>query len=118
MRHYTESEIRLAAEMSPAKVCDYLAAKGYTRLTYYTLSGAVDVRIAPYRAPDPLGEQVEVPLNPALADHGRRMVEALDAIGEPFLGLLHAIDPHTFPAERILLLAGVNPKESPCFEMT
>lgn len=98
MKHYTENIYKLAAELSPDAVRTYLEANGwrcaatYPDLTIYSR-----------------GVAVEVPLNTALADYGRRMCEALDDMGGPFLGLLHAIDPERFPRERILALLGVTP---------
>lgn len=106
MTPYAANPCDLCAELSPDAVIAYLTAKGYTRgLTYETWKG--DPAAVTYHPADPQVEPVEVPLNPALRDYGRRMHEALDALDGPFLGLLHAIDPERFPRERILLLAGV-----------
>ena len=103
MTPYAADPRTLAAELSPDAVIAYLTAKGYEPTM-------VDVYVSLYRRPnDGLAEAVEVPLNPALRDYGRRMVEALEALDGAFLGLLHAIDPARFPRERILALAGVTP---------
>ena len=103
MTPYAADPRDLAAELSPEKVIAYLTAKGYEPTM-------ADVYVSLYRRPnDGLADAVEVPLNPALRDYGRRMHEALDALDGAFLGLLHAIDPERFPRERILALAGVAP---------
>lgn len=108
MTPYAADPCDLAAELSPDAVIDYLTAKSYTRgLTYRTWKG--EPVAVTYNPADPQVEPVEIPLNPALCDYGRRMHEALQALDGAFLGLLHAIDPVRFPRERILLLAGVAP---------
>lgn len=103
MTPYAADPRELCAELSPDKVRAYLDIRGY-RLT----GDWPDVSLHRRDSPNP-ETPVEVPLNPALADYGRRMHEALDALDGAFLGLLHAIDPERFPRERILLLAGVAP---------
>ncbi len=103
MTPYAADPRDLAAELSPNKVHAYLDTKGY-RLT----GDWPDVSL--HRRDSPVPEMpVEVPLNPDLADYGRRMLEALESLDGAFLGLLHAIDPQRFPRERILALAGVAP---------
>ena len=110
MTHYTDSPHSLAAELSPAKVGEYLVSQGYRPLGYHTWAGQPLASVAMYnRDGGPPNEAIEVPLNPALADYGRRMHEALESLDGPFLGLLHAIDPDRFPVSRILALAGVTP---------
>lgn len=100
MRHYTESEYKLAAELSPIAVDWYLVAHGYRLAAAYP-------GVAVYSCVGAIDSHVEVFLDSSLSGYGRRMCETLDAIGSPFLGLLHAIDPERFPRERILALVGV-----------
>lgn len=108
MNHYTANPHKLAAELSPSKVCEYLVSQGHLSLGIASYPNQPLSEVVLYkRIGDPPEDAIEVPLNPALADYGRRMVEALEAIGGPFLGLLHAIDPDRFPRERILALVRV-----------
>ncbi len=104
MTPYAADPRALAAELSPTALDVYLTAKGYTRQIEFPNLYRI------YRRPgEAFNAAVEVPLNPDLADYGRRMLEALESLDGAFLGLLHAIDPQRFPRERILALAGVAP---------
>ena len=104
MTPYAANPRDLAAELSPTALDVYLTSKGYEREIEFPNLWRI------YRRPgESLNVAVEVPINPGLADYGRRMHEALEALDGPFLGLLHAIDPTRFPCERILALAGVTP---------
>lgn len=110
MTHYTADPRTLAAELSPTDVSMYLVSQGYRPIGYHEIAGQPLASVAMFhRDGEPPNYAVEVPLNPDLADYGRRMVEALDGLDGAFLGLLHAIDPQRFPRERILALVGVTP---------
>ena len=104
MTPYAANACDLAAELSPTALDAYLTSKGYEREREFPNLWRI------YRRPgEAFNDAVEVPINPGLADYGRRMHEALDVLDGAFLGLLHAIDPERFPRERILALAGVTP---------
>ena len=104
MTPYAADPRDLAAELSPTALDAYLTSKGYEREREFPNLWRI------YRRPgEALNDAVEVPINPGLADYGRRMHETLEALDGAFLGLLHAIDPDRFPRERILSLAGVTP---------
>ena len=110
MTPYAADPRTLAAELSPTVVSMYLVSQGYRPIGYHEIPSQPLASVAMFhRDGDSPNDAVEVPLNPALRDYGRRMVEALEALDGAFLGLLHAIDPARFPRERILALAGVTP---------
>jgi hypothetical protein len=101
---YAVSEIALCAELSPDKFAAYLVSQGYAHLGDDPQGFAVYDRLT--GSPD---DALDVPTNPRHADYGRRVYEVLEGLPSTFLGLLHAIDPETFPRERILVLAGITP---------
>lgn len=101
MTPYTRNPHKLCAELTTDKVGLYLVSQGYLLVQW------VHPVVIYKRPTDPPESAVEVPLDPALRDYGRRMYETLQDLDGAFLGLLHAIDPDKFPTERILVLAGV-----------
>ena len=110
MTPYAANACDLAAELSPTSVCEYLVSQGYRPIGYHAWPGQPLASVAMFNRDGAQPQMaIEVPLNPALRDYGRRTHEALDALDGAFLGLLHAIDPERFPRERILALAGVTP---------
>lgn len=102
MTPYTAPELHLCAEVNPDALGAYLVSEGYTFLGTDPRGFAIYDRLN--GSPD---GALDVPTNPAYADYGRRVYEVLECLDGAFLGLLHAIDPATFPRERVIALAGL-----------
>lgn len=102
-----------AAEITPTQLGGYLVSQGYKLMLTDARGFAVyDQPTGPFADASGAGavpseHAIEIPTNPAHCDYVRQVCEALGDLGEPWPGLLHKINPGTFPVSRLLVLMGL-----------